>query len=368
MNYREIVELKKRMDFNLTEAETLVKLVQEAQLKGEKAQKDMERLREVSVDITKDFEMNDYIRDEGILKDVSVKTETGVGIDGSFQLVGGIGGIWYAPISVARVTFDRGLSSQPRVDIFWAGIQEVKEQVEHNIQQTAAVMMLSAESKALLDWGTSGRQGIVFIDGPIVDPPVYGDREYVKDRCEAIEKCLSSSILVGCVKRSRDIFLIEFLGSLKTPSSGYLSNFPSDQHLMLYVFGNLRRRNYSGALFTKWIDISKSNRIFELYANNGIYVTSCFFQKSKSSAVLRLDAPFLEPPSENQEMVEKRMTEIVRVCSDWTYPGHDYPAPVFLAHDKCNIREGCAQVLYEDIITKSTSVDPLNQILITQLR
>ena len=44
MRYQELIELKKRMDFNLTEPEVLVRLVREALTKGEKVQAGMKLL------------------------------------------------------------------------------------------------------------------------------------------------------------------------------------------------------------------------------------------------------------------------------------------------------------------------------------
>ena len=86
-----------------------------------------------------------------------------------------------------------------------------------------------------------------------------------------------------------------------------------------------------------------------------------------TSPVLRLDIPLLNPPEDNSK-TDETVLQAVKATNIWTYPGQDYPLPVILAHEKCNIREGCAQVLYEEIITKSRTVDPYNQLILTQLR
>ena len=366
MKYKDIVEWKRRIDFNMTYHETLVKLIGEAQKKGEKAQKELERLRRLSSKISKVFEKEGLLFTDSAFKNITLKHEVAVGIDGSRQLVGGVGGKWYVPISIARVNFPKDLDSTPKVDIFWAGIEEIQEQKDFRPEAKASVMMLVGETKAILNWGISNREALVFIDGPIVDPPFYSEKKYIKDRCDAIKKCLRKSLLIGCVKRSRDAFYIEHL--TEDGKKKIVKNFPSDQHLMAYIFANLRYKGYYGPCFTKWIDVSDVNKIYREYKKNEIYIACTFFQKYVNSQVLRLDVPFLKPLEEDISGVNENMIYVAKATSHWTYPGQDYPIPVLLAHDKCNIREGCAEVLYEEIITRSRSVHPLSQTISTQLR
>ncbi|MEM2129041.1 MAG: DNA double-strand break repair nuclease NurA [Candidatus Bathyarchaeia archaeon] len=349
----------------MTEPETLVKLVEDAQTKGEKAQKDMNRLKKLSSGLTDFFEKEKLLLKEDVFESVELGYESTVGIDGSFQLVGGIGGKWYAPVSVARVIFPGGPESKPKVDIFWAGIEEIQEG-DFKPEQDASVMMLTGESKAILNWGVSDNKAIVFIDGPIVDPPWCSDSSYIKFRCNALKKCLQKSLVIGCVKRSRDRFYIKNLIDSKKEKQKTLDNFPSDQHLMAYVFANMRYRGYHGPIFAKWIDISDA-KVNKLYKQNGVYIFCFFFQKSASSQVLRLDIPFSKGP-EITAIIDAKIIEAAKAVNDWTYPGQDYPVPVFLAHEKCNIREGCAEVLYDEIMTRSKSTDPLNQTISLQLR
>jgi len=374
MRYQDLLEFKKRMDFNLTEPEVLVKLVDDARSKGEKAQKDMERLRQLSFKIAEILEKDGVILRKENLNEVRLYYERAVGIDGSFQLSGGIGGKWYAPISVARIIFEKESGGQPQVDIFWAGIEEIDEIGRPEPKNVASLIMLTAESKAILNWGTLNKPSFVFIDGPVVDPPEMDiEREdninYIKDRCEGIKKCLEKSIVIGCVKRSRDRFYIQYLENhfSNTLAKSYLSQFLTDQHLMAYIFAHARARKYFGPIFTKWIDISSVNSIYELYKKHGVHVISLFFQKNMSSPVLRLDIPLLDP-LKDKFATDEIISQAVKATDAWTYPGQDYPLPVILAHEKCNIREGCAQVLYEEIITKSRIVDPYNQLILMQLR
>ncbi|MEM3905780.1 MAG: hypothetical protein QXZ17_02760 [Nitrososphaerota archaeon] len=375
MKYKDIVELKKRMEFKMTEPETLVKLVTDAQNKGENVRRDMERLRNIASKLTKIFTENGLIFTETALKDLKLKYKRAVGIDGSFQLVGGAGGKWYVPLSIARIIFDNGLGTQPRVDVFWASIEELDEVEEYNPNRSATMMMLAFETEAIFNWGTLNKEAYVFIDGPIVDPPVIGyeDKDYIKTRCNAIKKCLETSIVVGCVKRSRDKFYINHLRSLTSEGieKEYPTQFPSDQYLIAHIFSQIRSKGYYGPLFTRWIDISStpiSNDTYEAYKEEEVHIVCLFFQKDVRSQVLRIDIPFLQPPSEDVAKVDAEVMHIVKAVNEWTYPGQDYPVPVFLAHNKCNIREGCAEILYEEIMTRSRTTDQSDQIILSWLR
>ncbi len=372
MKYQDIIELKKRMEFKMTDPETLVKLIKDAQSKGEKVRKDMERLRSLASKLTDFLEKRGLVFTESVLKDVPLKYKCAVGIDGSFQLIGGAGGKWYAPISVARIIFDDGFGTQPRVDIFWASIEEIEEIEELETNRVASIMMLGGETKAILNWGTLNKEAYVFIDGPVVDPPVisYGGKEYIKDRCEGIKKCLEKSIVIGCVKRSRDRFYIEYLKNVTSdrPEKEYLDKFLSDQYLVAHIFARIRSKGYYGPLFTKWIDVSSSNPLYKQYSDEGVYIVCLFFQKDIRSQILRLDIPFLEPATESKIKIDNEIIHVVKAVNEWTYPGQDLPVPVFLAHNKCNIREGCAAILYEEIITRSRTADPLDQAILTWMR
>lgn len=388
--YRAIQEKKKEMDFLATESETLVKLVGAARDKGMKVQNDMQELKNVSLEITKIFSEKGLILDQKSISDIPLKFNTCVGIDGSFQLVGGAGGVWYSPISVVRILFD-DLKSQPVVDVFWADIVEIEEWSRKSTvppsdddqnqeanqdfrankpNYIAANYMLGHETKAIFNWGTRYTKSFVLLDGPIVDPPVFsiGGSEYIEERCNAIKECLKHSIVVGCAKRNRDRFFLDKLAKeLSSEEVSKLTRFPIDQYLMAYVFANIRSGGYQDPLFTTHIDVSESNPVYRAYKKNGINIWSVFYQKGLMSQILRLDIPVPEDVIE-ESAIREQVLFAVKAVNEWTLPGHDYPVPVFLAHEKCNIREGCAEVLYEEIMTGSRTADPSNQAILSWLR
>jgi len=362
MSWERISDIKKRMEYNLTEPETLIKLVYDAINKGEKVQGDMNRLQKNAEKIVTYLEKESFFKKK--IHEINYPIRA-VGIDGSFQLVGGAGGQWFSPISVARIIFDQGLGTQPEVDVFWAGIEEIEEKDDPKPNIAATMKMLIVEGTALLNWGTLGKEAIVFIDGPVVDPPVFsiGGREYVKDRCKALNKCLEKSILIGIVKRSRDNFIRDGIIKKIPKLKNILYQYPSDQHLMAYLFSTIRMEEYNGPIYTNFIKVSESNTLYKEYNKNNIDVYVSFFQKDTMSQVIRLDFSI-----EKEKNIDDVFNKSIKATYDWIYPYQNYPLPIILAHNKCNIREGCAQVLYEEILTRSMSTDPRNQMIITQLR
>ena len=89
MRYEELKELLKRIEFNKTEPETLSKLIESAQIKGEKAQKELRNLRSLTGKIIDVLEVKDFFRINNKIDETKVE-KFALGIDGSFQLVGGI--------------------------------------------------------------------------------------------------------------------------------------------------------------------------------------------------------------------------------------------------------------------------------------
>jgi hypothetical protein len=371
VNYEDLLEIKKRMEFNKTEPEVLVHLVDDAIGKGEKAQKDLDRLGLLSSQTLDLMQGRGWLLTDRDLADVVLKHTTTVGIDGSYKIVGGPGGKWYAPMSVVRIIFEKGLGQEPKVDVYWAGIQEIDEQADANPEAVASVMMLVGETKAILNWGSPGRESYVMIDGPVMDPPFLslGGVDYVKDRAAAISQSFADCSLIGVVKRSRDTFYIRYLQQLAKDEEEKekLNQFPSDQHLLLFVFSRYRSNGYKGPIFTNWIDISDTTPLTKIYKGQGIGVSSFFFQKGPMSQVLRVDVPFKMSPSEETPTFENQK-HVLKALDLWTYPGQDYPVPVYLAHEKCSIREGCADVLYQEIMTRGHLTNPHNQIVMDLLR
>jgi len=368
MKYSDLVELKKRIEFNMTESEVLVKLVDEANRKGEKVRKENKRLRNRAKKTLKMLLESEEIlfREDTLPEDYIPTKICSIGIDGSFYKVGGMGGKWYVPYSIVRIRFERGIETQPILDIYSAGIEEIEEQKTPNVDNEASIRMLVGETKALNNWGAKNISSIIFIDGPIVDPPAYKNKDYIKERCKAIKKCLDNSLVIGCVKRSRDTFFLKHFETILGMSDSALErDFLSDQQIFAYFFSNFRFENdYGGVLYSKFIDISDYDT-YSIYKECGVSVYTSFYQKNIDSKILRIDVPIIEDKAyESGELLLKA----IKAAASWQYPKQYIPLPVELAHEKCKVREGAAELLYDEILTKSRSTNMEDQITMWQLR
>lgn len=362
MNKAEIEDIKRNMDFNATAAEIITNLVETASIEGFKFQKENKNIFKKAEKIIKEIEnIEQIIYTEDDLKHFDFSNCCAIGIDGSHFPIGGVGGRWYIPFAIVRILYENGIHNQPIVDVYAAGIDEIREQEDRNVNIVASRKMLIRETAALDNWADQKKTSIVFIDGPIIDPPSYIGRDYVLDRCNAIKKALKNSLLIGCVKKSRDTF---FIRDYEKRININLNAFPSDQHLFAYLFSLYRSQNkYEGMLSSK--PLKPVDKVFNHYKKNGVHIYSFFFQKSMDAKILRLDTPLMEDNLDNYENICEKAAV---AASNWQYPHQYIPVPVELAHQKCSIKEGTAQVLYDEIITRATSGSVEEQIVINTLR
>lgn len=367
-------EILKKYEWNKTEPEVLRGLVEKAIKKGENIRQNLKKFRGLTSDVYKILEREKYISEIKVTeKDhEDFKNIFAIGIDGSFYSVGGVGGIWQAPISAARIIFENGIKSIPKVDVE-AGIEEIDERKDPNVDFAASLRMLTLETKALKQCAAKvdpNKKSVIFIDGPIVDPPNYKIKNYVERRCEAIKDLLEKdALIVGCVKRFiRSNILIKYISEKLAKDQnekGRVNQFTSDMHLISHVFTKIFLSNETGVLFTLPIDINDENKVYKAYSDEGVKVFSTFMQKNISSYPFRLDIPFKIESSKNVNTI---IEEIVKITAIWTLPGQEMPLPVQLAHSKCSIRKGCAQVLYDEIMTRSTSSDVFENIIRARLK
>ncbi|MEM3896755.1 MAG: hypothetical protein QW763_05775, partial [Archaeoglobaceae archaeon] len=161
---KELKEAIKRAEFNLTEPEVLVRLINSAKREGEKIQKEFKRMNSLVGKLNEEIskKMQFFFTEPEI---ESEEIRLALGVDGSNQIIRGIGSKWYVFLSVAGVIFVSGRDSPPKVDIFWADIEEFDESKNPFIKRSAEIKMLSIESKAILEYGTKNSNSVIFIDG-----------------------------------------------------------------------------------------------------------------------------------------------------------------------------------------------------------
>lgn len=365
-------EVLRRYEFNKTEPETLVSLVDEAISKGESARAEQEQLRKVSAQILAVLSDVGYIETERVHESESILGGCTAGVDGSYQPVGGVGGKWYVPLSCALIVFGRGIASVPSVEVD-AHIVVIQEEEAKSIGTLSSEAMLRVETKAIMRWAMRNEPSVLFIDGPVVDPPLCSDADYIRFRCSAVRECLSRGIrVVGCAKRVKDSHLIQHLRTTLARGSRVetqLQLFPTDLQLVAFVFAH---RWHVGvqpgdALFTRPIDVSCATPVHRQYRDSGLRILSTFVQKSLGQYILRLDVPILEAEAANEAAVRASVMQAIDAALAWTYPEQNIPLPIFLAHAKCEVRRGCAEVLYQEIMTRTRTAGLVDQIVALQL-
>ena len=362
-----LYDLLRRYEFNKTEPETLIQLVDRAIQRGGEAKEELALLRDAA------RRLLGPLRDGGLIQAVApqdigtVRSKTVGGVDGSFMPVGGAGGKWYVPLSCATLIFPEGINSSPQVTVE-SGIEVVHESESLNVGGLAACIEMALESKAILKFGSKFQNSILFIDGPIVDPPFYDNPDYVHHRSSAIRATVNNgNLVIACAKRVRDSFLKKVASDLLPAEIKYISRFPTDLQLLLFLFSEFWRDPTTADLVLATTPVNATAvgpDIYKKYQDEGVTVWSLFIQLTKTSSMLRLDLPTLDA-SDNGKPA---LSQIVDAVTAWSYPGHHIPLPVFLADEKCRIRTGCAEVLYQEIMTRTATADPLDQIVITQLR
>lgn len=367
---KDLYEILRRYEFNKTEPETLQQLIQNAIDKGDTARQELKNLATAAKKIASEA-IDAKLITTRLYPTNQQSIPPMVGIDGSSQQVGGFGGKWYVPISCAIVKALNGDISNMEVEVT-AGIEEIQQQEFQNVGADIAKLMMVVETKAINTWAQKAPlKSYVFLDGPIIDPPSERDTEYVNFRCAALRACLSKNIqVVGCVKRSFDKTFkthVQKILSAKDDKLGTLvSQFSSDIHLVVFMLSFLARKMPpSNYLYSQIVPI-EDNHVTQLYFKQGLRIYFTYLQRDIGSSPLRIEIAIPEEISE--EEIPAFIQPTLDLCVTSTYPGYYVPLIVQMAHEKCNIRQGCAEVLFDEIMTRTRASEPLEQIVLSKMR
>jgi hypothetical protein len=255
-----------------------------------------------------------------------------------------------------------------RTGIILSDIFEPPEELkyEFSLKRLGEIIMLEGE-KSVLDKLAYSMEtpSVIFIDGPIVDPPTYTEKDYIKKRCDTIKLLLErKNIIIGCVKRIRERYLLDTLEG--EVNKKVLESLPNDQHLILSIFTKERTiTNEERPLATNVFRIGEDNKIYKMYEENGIKVYSFFYENDKKSPVLRFDIPVLSDEGNMEKIVKKNILPFI---VKWSYPNLPSPLPVELAHQKCKLEKDSTEILYEEMITSKRILPREFQILFEKMR
>ncbi|MHA1344213.1 MAG: DNA double-strand break repair nuclease NurA, partial [Promethearchaeota archaeon] len=315
------------------------------------------------------YEINNNYNKDLKIKDV-------IAIDGSSNIGGQLSGKFMCLYSVVQIhLFIDHLNNIIPSEYYWGDMKIIDALDESEIKKKLEVIMLEKETEAyknsmeLFDDINRTRK-IIFIDGPIIDPPAYNDKKYVKFRCDIIKRLLAKNILlIGCVKRIYGNAFCDYIKNiiLDDKLKEKISLYLNDSYLISSLIADHRKQNnIHGGIITDFYENNTiMNEVLKQYYKYGIQIKSLFFQNSTRHNLIRVDIPFIRMDNINMsEIFEILKTNLV----EWSYPGIDIPYPVYLAHEFSKIRNGCAQKIYDDIISRNLSNKPVGQLLINMLK
>lgn len=351
----------RRIEYNLTEPQLLRSLIDKAKNLGEverdRIEDMMRRIEKLAGRVSGlDILMSTSIADLEDLRTIPIGA-----VDGSYQLVGGVTSTWYIMLGASYVLIPDGFGGGINYNVISDIITESGRVDVSSIRREAILHMMLLEAKSLRICGgklaDKGR-GVIFLDGPIMDPPLWGDKGYVSDRAKSIIDILKYGLnVVGIAKTVGGRIFINQIRSLLDPK--YLDGFNFDSELLSPLLTHVILKSGGQIAFTKpyeypTIPESEEERkicdVYKTYRDEGIYVYYSYFKCLSRGSVYRVDLASLNELSLSELKSEyENLAKLIRL---WTLPGFRIPLPVIIAHDKCRVRRGAAETLYYEIITR----------------
>jgi len=359
----ELKRIVRRMEFNKTEPELLTELVHKAIRAGEGEKERLKHINKKSHELfklLKDKDVFRQIKRDGWEVEKLRKAPIGA-VDGSFQVVGGVGGRWYILLGIAQVIAETGFTLQPTI-IVDGSIEPFDSVDESRIHQLAEVTMMLGEINALrriTDRLGDKYESYVLIDGPIIDPPLYYDEKYIEERVSALRLCYERNMnVVGFVKRIMGKNFLNYLS--KEDGKEDLTDFTNDLDLLSTVMFDAVKSEVH-PIYTRPINYGEGcengDRItltYNAYKNKGLNVYYSYYKPSLRGRIFRVEYVSFKP-LEEQELLEKFSQIMGLISQVWTLPGMDEPLPIMIAHNKCNVRRGAAETIYYEIMAKALS-------------
>ncbi len=216
---------------------------------------------------------------------------------------------------------------------------------EDKVSKDAILLMLSLETEIL---SSCSDCDIVFIDGPIIDPPTYDENDDDLKRFHEARKLVISNNdkIIGIVKRFAQRFLIN-----KLINEGYAQLIEArESYVAQSLFYKLRQKleDYKTPRFLGWIswdEIFSSNYTTDLaglgkaYMKYNVKLYSGYFQQNAISPVARVDV--LKPDNEKLAYI-----------ATWSYQGiNEITILNKLADDIANVSKAEAEAYLKLLIS-----------------
>lgn len=365
------------LDFNKLAPEALNDLVSQSTEESKKMKIVATRYQESAKKVLELLQSKNLIHKldiskENLEKYANVFTDA---VDGSMQQFPKPDGGWLVFYSVAKIRYPNGYNSDPEVSVT-PKIKTINTIVSKSAEAEAADFMMNMETEAL-KFAVQSREknngGILFLDGPIIDPPFGGNIQYIQRRTFSCKEAFSKNITpIGIVKRIQGkLFLNQYIPNFTNNDSVHFENLMSDKNFAVHVLTNFLESSQDHIAYTEPIVMYESNtggteagkagkKIAEKYHNEGVDIITFLMLNGYITNPIRVDIAVPDASAINKkEIVENAIKHIV----SWAAPGRHLPIPVILAHEKCNIGYGAAEILFTEFITGSKSDNEAENII-----
>ncbi len=290
------------------------------------------------------------------------------GVDSSMTKPVRLGHRYYVAVSAAAIIYPEGYGSEPFEEVK-AYPRDAPDKAEpQDARKELSLEMFRAEIEALglAANRLKGRKPVVFLDGPIVDPPRFTAQDgllekytsYAKTRARLVKKILAEGgLVVGVVKRVTGALFVEELAKEGGLYEKLLANGIGDYGFALYASRILRERLRGVAgnpvVVFRVFELPLEGTDYALYRGEGLRVYSFLavpaLQGSRGETrPIRVEVATTGDPGPVE--AARLAAAYIRL---WLLPGTNIPEPVALAHERCSIRRREAVTMLREITARS---------------
>lgn len=303
----------------------------------------------------------------------SIARSPAAGIDSSRTKPIRLGYMYYSAVSSAVVMYRNGKGSQPE-ELIYAHPAEAPDTADVSYAKAELTLeMFREEVKALKEFVEISKDisgMIVFLDGPIVDPPRFTAvdkleeryRGYVAQRARLIRELLENgNIVIGVVKRVTGTLFVDTLVGMDQGFATLKKYGVGDYGLVLYastIIRDLLKKINNGTnsdyvLAFKPFPLPDDSTDVKFYKEEGLQVYTFLmiprlYGRQQESRPLRVEIA-VSPDANLDSTVKKAAAAI----TEWLVPGTNIPEPVLVAHHRCNIRKIEASKMLKELATRS---------------
>ncbi len=381
--------LKKLIEFNKTEPEVLRKLIEHASKRSSELEELIVKQRILGERVL--TEAGDIIGYSKVKGDPYASV---LGVDGSNQVVGGRSGNYYIMLSAVVVYLPQGIGTRSPIvkypDVTIVSFNDPSGEIVGDVAEDAMMLLETRAIVEAVDMAKeSDTNGLIplFIDGPIMDPPrsirneslevfkqILGGIDsidiYYGLRANTLTSAYGKNVLpLGFVKKpGTDKLLMRVIGE-RIPE--VYKVFSGDEELVrtLLTIALIKDPPKKGYIYhTVPIEYPEDNPLYSRYKSLGLAIYYSYSMLSPYTRPFRVEValPKTIPLRRAYELV----IHAVILSHLLTLPGQRHPLPVLLAHEKCRIRRGAAELIYEEILAKTVKpsgdrvVDVLKTVLV----